>query len=121
MTRRNYAGSTPFTEDELKVVNGGSEEEKTAFVVNRGVEHLTFIDKFLAEKHVPLQPSQDGKPGGVAILGWSLGNVETLAAFANLKATAPDVQVRLAPLIHTLILHGQYCHSFSLISSQPRF
>jgi len=105
VTRRNYRGSTPFTEEELKVVNNGPEEEKTAFIVKRGVELLTFMDKFLQEKKVPLQPLQEGKPGGIAIVGWSLGNTVTLSAIANIKSAAPEVQQRLRPLIHTLILH----------------
>jgi pimeloyl-ACP methyl ester carboxylesterase len=107
ITRRGYKGSTPYSEAELKVMNGGPEEEKSAFMVNRGVDILTFIDKFLTEKNVPLEPAKNGNPGGVAIIGWSMGNSETNAAIANFAALAPDAQARLAPLIHTLILHGQ--------------
>lgn len=104
VTRRNYEGSTPFSEAELDVIAGGTEKEKTTFMINRGVELLVFIDKFLVEKKTP--SSQEGNPnGGVAIIGWSLGNTVTLAAIAHLCSAAPEVQVRLAPLIHTLILH----------------
>lgn len=105
VTRRNYQGSTPFTEAELKVLNGGSAEEKNAFLAKRGVELLIFIDKFLADQQIPLQAPEKGETGGVAIIGWSLGNTVALSAIANLSSIAPDAKARLAPLIHTLILH----------------
>ncbi|KAJ3575316.1 hypothetical protein NP233_g1187 [Leucocoprinus birnbaumii] len=105
VTRRNYRGSSPFTEEELRVVNRGSEEEKTAFVVNRGLEFLNFIDKFLMQNQIPVQAAQNGAPGGIVVLGWSLGNTVALSAIANLKSATPEVQTRLGPLIHTLIIH----------------
>ncbi|KXN81409.1 hypothetical protein AN958_04729 [Leucoagaricus sp. SymC.cos] len=105
ITRRNYRGSTPFTEAELRVINSGTDEEKTAFMTRRGVEILVFIYKFLVENKIPLQVPEDGIPGGVAIAGWSLGVAEVLAAIASITSADPDIQAHLAPLIHTLIIH----------------
>ncbi|KAJ3572419.1 hypothetical protein NP233_g3092 [Leucocoprinus birnbaumii] len=106
VTRRNYKGSSPFTEEELRVMNGGgSEDEKSAFIVNRGVELLNFIDRFLIEKDISTEAPRKGEPGGIAIIGWSLGNTVTLSAIANVKFAAPVVRDRLGPLIHTLIMH----------------
>jgi hypothetical protein len=54
-------GPTAFSEEELKVINHpGSEEDKTAFTIQQGVEILDFIDRFLMEKNSSLQPLLGG-------------------------------------------------------------
>jgi pimeloyl-ACP methyl ester carboxylesterase len=105
ISRRHYAGSTPYNADELRVVNNGTDAEKTAFTRNRGLEINTFIDTFIQKNNVPYKFSGNTKNSGIALIGWSLGNAVTLAAINNLNASSAAIQARIAPNLHTLILH----------------
>jgi len=83
INRRQYEGSTPYTEPEGMIPITGSDDDKAGFIVSRGIELANFIDAFIQKNDLP-PISNDGKTGGVAILGWSAGNLLTCAAIANI-------------------------------------
>lgn len=104
VTRRDYPGSTPFSADELLVLNGnGTESDRDQFQASRGLELVSFIDKFVQKEGISLSPK-----GGIAICGWSLGNSVTGSAIANFKSAPPSTIARLSPYIRTLVIHGEY-------------
>ncbi|THH12476.1 hypothetical protein EW146_g7663 [Bondarzewia mesenterica] len=107
INRRNYPGSSPFTPDELNVIMQGTDEQKDAYMKARGHEIATFIDLFVQKHNLP-PISDDGKTGGVVILGWSLGNSMSMASIANLDTLPTDVQSRFASRVRTLIMHGSF-------------
>ncbi|KAJ7764861.1 Alpha/Beta hydrolase protein [Mycena metata] len=94
VNRRQYKGSTPYTESEAMIPITGSDEEKANFIKSRGVELANFIDTFIQNNQLP-PISDDGKTGGVALLGWSAGNLITAAAIANLDALSDASKKRL--------------------------
>ncbi|KAK7060435.1 hypothetical protein VNI00_001200 [Paramarasmius palmivorus] len=96
INRRGYQGSTPFSAAEIAICTNGTDEQKTQFVRDRGVEIATFIDKFIQENGIP-QISTDGKKGGFAILGWSAGASFATAAIASIDSLPSDAQSRLSP------------------------
>ena len=85
INRRDYPGSTPLSPSDLEALSSDSAEAKTAFLRARGVEFATFICRFSAQHEIPTA-SPDGKSGGFAVLGWSLG-----CAFAHATVSHFDV------------------------------
>jgi len=102
--RRHFPGSTPYTPEELGVVLGGSEEQKDAWVASRGHELLTFIDTFCQKHNIP-PISADGKSGGIAILGWSLGVPFANAALSSVHNFPADVRARLGSRLRAYMAH----------------
>ncbi|KAH9918265.1 Alpha/Beta hydrolase protein [Fomitopsis serialis] len=103
INRRGYAGSTPFTPEEAAAPLTGSDEDKAAYIANRGIEIASFIDIFIQKHNIP--PIAAGrKGGGVGLLGWSAGNVSTVSAVAHVGALPPEVQKRLALYMRALVM-----------------
>ncbi|KAI0922398.1 hypothetical protein AcV7_005942 [Taiwanofungus camphoratus] len=103
LNRRDYPQSTPYSSAELTVLSNGTDAEKTTFLQDRGIEIATFIDTFIQQENLPAV-SSDGKSGGVAVLGWSLGNSFTIATIANVDTLPAAVQQRLGSYIRALIM-----------------
>lgn len=112
LNRRGYAGSTPYTSFEKSIFSdeqAHSNEAKHQFLEQRGVEILRFIDAFIQQFNLPAISRSEGKQvGGVALLGWSLGIVFTLAAIANVdsKLISDETRERLGTHLRTHILLG---------------
>ncbi|KAI0666401.1 hypothetical protein C8Q78DRAFT_984281 [Trametes maxima] len=104
INRRDYPGSTPLTAEDSGVLASGTDEQKAAFLKARGVELATFVDRFAEQNNVPAI-SADGKSGGFALLGWSLGNAIALAAVANVDALSAPSQARWSSGLRSLILY----------------
>ncbi|KAI0354026.1 hypothetical protein OH77DRAFT_1426430 [Trametes cingulata] len=104
INRRDYPGSTPLGTEDKAVLASGSEDEKAAFLKSRGLEVANFVDRFILSNHVPTL-SSDGKRGGFALLGWSLGCTFALAAVANIDALPAASQLRWQSNMRALVLH----------------
>ncbi|KAJ6458696.1 hypothetical protein DFH09DRAFT_1115381, partial [Mycena vulgaris] len=97
INRRPYIGSTPYTEAESVTLCTGSETEKAHFIDARGIEFATFVETFVQKYDLP-PISPDGKSGGVALLGWSAGNLVTAAALNSLEPPSVIFGLPAAPL-----------------------
>ncbi|KAK0499101.1 Alpha/Beta hydrolase protein [Armillaria luteobubalina] len=104
--RRPFPGSTPFTAEELNVVltGGSSEADRDAQITARGHEIASFVDAFIQKFKLPAL-SDDGKTGGVALLGWSVGGAFPLAAVASSGTLPADVQARFSSYLRSLIVY----------------
>ncbi|KAF8655200.1 hypothetical protein AX16_003232 [Volvariella volvacea WC 439] len=102
INRRNYPGSTPFNDAERDLLMNGSDAQKTEFLDAQGMQLLTFIDKYMIDNRPPL--NTHAKTGGIALMGWSLGNVLTLAAVANADKLPTDARDRLASQLRSVIM-----------------
>lgn len=108
VNRRNYGGSTPFSDDEAASVEASStDEQRLQFCAARGKEIMTFIDNFIKKHDIP-ELSPDRKSGGFALLGWSLGGQTCSAAVAHIDDLPSETQVRLSSRLRTFILLGQF-------------
>lgn len=103
INRRDYPGSTPFSPSELSVLSGGSDDERVGFVRARGLEIATFVDRFIENQGVP-PISEDGKSGGIALLGWSLGNAIVISTISCCDTWPTELQSRLKTHLRALIL-----------------
>ncbi|KAH9918268.1 Alpha/Beta hydrolase protein [Fomitopsis serialis] len=103
MNRRGYAGSTPLTQAEANAPVVGSDEQKAAYLADRGIEIANFVDSFIQKHDLP-HITADRKGGGVGLLGWSSGSVSALSAVAWVDRLPSDTQRRLALCMRSLIL-----------------
>ena len=104
--RRDYIGSTLFSEDELSVLNGNNDLAHKAFLRDRGLEIAHFLKWIIDEMKIPLA-SEDGKAGGLALMGWSLGNTTTVAFLRYLKTYPSELVTALEPYIRTFFIYGK--------------
>ncbi|PBK63889.1 hypothetical protein ARMSODRAFT_893703 [Armillaria solidipes] len=104
--RRPFPGSTPFTAEELNVIltGGSSEADRDAQIAARGHEIASFVDAFIQKFKLP-PLSDDGKTGGVALLGWSVGGAFPVAAVASSSTLPTNVQTRLGSYVRSLIVY----------------
>lgn len=123
INRRDYPGSTPLSPKHLASISG-SDEAKAAYLCDRGLEYLYFVDRFIQLKALPAI-SEDGKSGGVALLGWSLGASFTTAALASTSRLDIESKERLRKHLKTIILQGMRDHphilAFQLHFSRIRY
>lgn len=107
INRRDYPGSSTIPASEVSILQlaTGGDEQKAALLSKRGVEVSTFIDRFIVQNDI-LPISADGKTGGIAIVGWSLGVALALAAFANIDILPSETRARFATHLRSVILQG---------------
>ncbi|KAJ7139247.1 hypothetical protein C8R44DRAFT_764116 [Mycena epipterygia] len=104
VNRRHYVGSTSYTDAENSILTSGSDTEKSQFIDARGMELASFVDTFIQKHQLP-PISSDGSSGGVALLGWSAGNLVTAAAIANLAKLPASTQDRFKVYLRAHIMH----------------
>lgn len=101
--RRGYAGSTPYTMEELEDVKAGRE----TFLERTSVEVAKFLVWLCHACELPMA-SPDRKSGGLALMGWSQGVVTTLSLLAHPEAMPKELYEALTPYLRRFIVHGTY-------------
>ncbi|KAH8116198.1 hypothetical protein DFH11DRAFT_1725694 [Phellopilus nigrolimitatus] len=104
LNRRDYAGSTPLAPAELAALRG---PDPAPFLRARGLELARFLAWVVAEKRIPPARADrgGGGAGGLALLGWSLGNVTTLAFLGHLRTYPRALVDALEPYLRTFFLY----------------
>ncbi|KAF4596297.1 hypothetical protein EYR40_008016 [Pleurotus pulmonarius] len=113
INRRGYRGSTPFSEEEVSVLNQGTDAQKSAWLLDRSREYASFIDIFIERYHLPA-PSPDGKSGGIGVLGWSAGTTFSAALIANISSYTPRIQQRLSSYLRVHLMQDPPSLAFGL-------
>ncbi|KIJ37276.1 hypothetical protein M422DRAFT_33820 [Sphaerobolus stellatus SS14] len=103
VTRRDYVGSTPFSQEELDLLRKEDADVKLSFIIERAQEMALFMDKFVAQNKLP-KAIADGS-GGVAIAGWSLGNLVALSVVGLADHFPKELAERLEPYLRRVILY----------------
>jgi hypothetical protein len=110
INRRGYKDSSPFTSEELTSLEAETctLEERRRFMTGQALELADFI-KHLVDRNM-VSP-QDGNQGGVAILGWSLGNAYVFD-FLSHVTTLPDHELSalVKQYLREYIVFGKSCH-----------
>ncbi|KAJ7477000.1 Alpha/Beta hydrolase protein [Mycena galericulata] len=112
INRREYPGSTPHTAEELGVYASGSDQERTSLMNEAGVNLALAVDGIIQECKLP-------SAGGVALVGWSLGNAFTLAAMASILSLPSETKIRLQSFVRTIIMWDPPSHALG-IPSPPK-
>ena len=104
VNRRDYPGTTLYTPAELNAIRDGNEHG--SFFVARGVELAAFLDGLIDALSLPGHTS-DGKEGGLALMGWSMGNMFTLSTIASVSSLQPQTRTRLQLYLRKFIMFGE--------------
>jgi pimeloyl-ACP methyl ester carboxylesterase len=102
LNRRDYPGSTAYTDAELKALSEGDAD----VLESRGVELAYVLVDLVDALSLPM-PTVDGNEGGLGLMGWSMGNLFTLGAIASVSALQPRVQLELQSYLRKLIVFGE--------------
>ena len=105
INRRDYAPTTLFDETELKELSSNDPALRENFLHNRGIELCLFTDHIIDELSLP-PSTDDGSNGGVAWMGWSLGNANPIAAVVAGMSLPDKIKDRLQNYLRKLIIYG---------------
>ncbi|KAF8642045.1 hypothetical protein AX16_009716 [Volvariella volvacea WC 439] len=100
-TRRDYTGSTPFSNQELEDLRNG----KKIHLQSMGVEVGSFLSWFV-ENHPEIPKlSEDRKKGGISLLGWSMGITPVFAFLGHPEVLPSGTYTKLEPYLQTIIIY----------------
>jgi len=100
LNRRDYAGSSKYTDDNLKDLNAGDK----VFMERLGLEVAYFLTWF-AENHDIPKISADRKSGGFAVMGWSMGNATSTSLLGYPDVIGSERYQKLEPYFRRLVLY----------------
>ncbi|KAF7331012.1 AB hydrolase-1 domain-containing protein [Mycena venus] len=109
INRREYPGSTPHTAEELKVYTSGSQGKRATLLNEAGVNLALCVNEII-------QQCALSSAGGVALVGWSLGNTFTMAAMASILGLPAPVKERLQNFVKTIIVWDAPSHALGIKS-----
>ncbi|PAV19509.1 alpha beta-hydrolase [Pyrrhoderma noxium] len=105
LNRRGYAGSTPFSDEELAPLKEKDETLHEEYLYKRGLEIAQFLS-FLV-KTERLYPKKTGQDiGGIILTGWSLGNSTAFAFLAYLDKYPKEVIQTIEPYLKSFFSYG---------------
>ena len=114
VNRRDYLGSTPYSEDELSALKaahsalpGNPDVARAAllgFMRDRAREVYDLLVKFVADNDVPPASPADNT-GGIIVSGWSFGSGLMIALLAYV-AEFPITEVELGKYVRRVIFYG---------------
>ena len=108
LNRRNYPGTTPYSEEEINALVNGTKEQKDAWHRDRGHEVGIFIHNLISKENIP-PISADRETGGIILLGWSAGAGDANATIAHANTLPSDIRSHLALYIRSVIIQGVSC------------
>jgi len=112
LSRREYEGSSPFSDEELRVINRGSDDERAKFLQEQGVLLALFVDGIIQTLSLP-------KAGGVTVIGWSMGNTFTLALRGCIGDLPVDTRERLKSYARSFVLWDPPQHILGFAMNDP--
>ncbi|KAE9402012.1 hypothetical protein BT96DRAFT_569113 [Gymnopus androsaceus JB14] len=105
VNRREYPGSTPYTQAELDVFAQGSNDERLNLLLNQGTNLAFLLDGLIQSLSLPPD---------IVIVGWSLGNLFTLSLLASITSLPQTVRNRLALSVHKTIMWDITAHCIGM-------
>ncbi|KAG7100293.1 hypothetical protein E1B28_002066 [Marasmius oreades] len=78
LQRRQYPGSTQYTDSELEDLRQG----RKVFLDRIGKNMAEFLLQFIEKEKIP-KASEDMKRGGIAVMAWSMGTPSATALFSD--------------------------------------
>lgn len=108
VNRRDYAETTLFSVDELDIIANGDKKARLTFLQDKALEYATAITGLIEECSLPA-PTSDGSAGGIALMGWSLGNMASLSIVSAIDTYPPSIKKTLQNYVRRVIVHSKYC------------
>ncbi|KAF8893775.1 hypothetical protein BD779DRAFT_1435527 [Infundibulicybe gibba] len=98
--RRDYPGSTPYTDEELDDLRNG----RKSFLDRLGILLAHFLEYLIREHNVP-KTSMDRSSGGFSILGWSMGTATAMSLLSDPTIIPRDTYLLLEQYVTNLVLY----------------
>ncbi|KAJ7156538.1 Alpha/Beta hydrolase protein [Mycena crocata] len=98
--RRDYRGSTKYTDDELDDLKAG----RKIYQDRLALQTAWFFHHFIQHENIP-KLSVDRKAGGFILMGWSFGNATTLALLSDPAVIDKPLYDSIEPYIMSLVLY----------------
>ncbi|KAF9002892.1 hypothetical protein BDQ17DRAFT_1242627 [Cyathus striatus] len=105
--RRDYPGSTPYTDEELEDLKLGHQ----IFIERLGKLVTQFIYKFINRERIPAM-TEDRRKGGIALMGWSMGTATEMSFLLDDKLISSEIYNSLEPYVKDLVLYDPPFRSF---------
>ncbi|KDR72506.1 hypothetical protein GALMADRAFT_252616 [Galerina marginata CBS 339.88] len=105
--RRDYPGSTKYTDAELQDYNEG----RKVFLDRLSVQLADFLKQFIGKESVP-KINADRKSGGFALMGWSMGSATAMPLFSDPNLISGGLYTILESYVKDLILYDPPYLSF---------
>ncbi len=117
---RDYPGSSRFSPEELKAIASSDRETQAKAIKALGLQISAFLVHIIKKCDIPKFTEENGKKkGGLALLGWSLGNLVSMSMLGNAGTLPDDTKDFLERYLRTVVmygaclkekLHGMYAH-----------
>lgn len=105
MNRRDYPGSSPYSEGELSRLRTGDAKAHIDFARNRAGEFATFIRHYVEQNQIP-QATEDQSAGGIVLLGWSAGNNFIIPILAHADSIDSETRLKIEPYLRSIAIFG---------------
>ncbi|KAG6825334.1 hypothetical protein H0H92_004051 [Tricholoma furcatifolium] len=107
--RREYPGSSKYTDDEINDLHSG----KKVFLDRFAVQLADFLRQYIEKESIP-KISPDRKSGGFAIMGWSMGLATAMPLFSDPSLLNLELYVLLEEYVKDLIIYDPTYLSFGI-------
>ncbi|TFK54440.1 hypothetical protein OE88DRAFT_1624990 [Heliocybe sulcata] len=111
VNRQDYPGTTPSTPEELEKARSPSKDDQAEIVRDLGQEMAGLLAWYIRKTGIPPM-SEEGEPGGLAVLAWSSGNATGLSAVANLDLLPEEDKDLFRKYFRTYIAYGDPMYVF---------
>lgn len=107
LNRRDYPGSSLYTDDDLgKVTPGGDAEGAQSFLCARAQEFIACMEWLVDNENIP-RASPDRKKSGIALFGWSAGIGYVFPVLSFVDQISARSREKLEPYFRRLVLFGE--------------
>jgi len=107
--RRDYPGSTKYTDAELDDLNNG----RKVFLDRLAIQVADFLKQYIEKESIP-KITADRKFGGFAIMGWSMGSATAMPLFSDPSLISPELYTLLEQYVKDLVLDDPPYLSFGI-------
>ncbi|KAE9401803.1 hypothetical protein BT96DRAFT_937687 [Gymnopus androsaceus JB14] len=111
ISTREYPGSTPYSPEELEVFAVGPDEARLKQLMKDGTDLALLLDGLIVSLSLP-------QTGGIAIVGWSMGNIFTLPLLASITDLPVETRVRLGSHVKRTIIWDPPCQTMGIAGPQ---
>ncbi|KAJ7893943.1 hypothetical protein B0H14DRAFT_3662057, partial [Mycena olivaceomarginata] len=99
VNRREYPGSSPYTAQELKVFNEGTDRDRAVLLEQQGRDLALFVDGLIVV--LPVTPA-----GGIMLVRLSIGTIFLLSLIGSIATLPFETRARLCPLVTVVLLQS---------------
>ena len=107
---RDYPGSPPYTQEELKELSSPDREQQEKALRARASELAVFL-RYLIETEdiLPIRAGSEANSttGGISLLSWSAGNCQTIGLLAYVDQLPGDTRDLLGAYLRSYVLYGK--------------